>query len=96
MKYYIKFSCGHKDTVEIFGKSEDREKKIRYYEEQGICSQCYKEQREVEKSIWKKEVEMSYREYKEKYSMYETKSGSYDGITKTIVVYLPDIKGDKA
>lgn len=42
MKYEVKFSCGHTETVELFGKSSDRERKIEYYENCGVCSECYK------------------------------------------------------
>lgn len=28
MKYNVKFSCGHVQEKELFGKSEEREKKI--------------------------------------------------------------------
>ena len=36
------------------------------------------------------ECEMSYREYKAKYSKLRTKKDSYDPATKTIVVYMQD------
>lgn len=41
MKYDVTFSCGHAETVEIYGKTEDREKKIAYYGKSGICRKCY-------------------------------------------------------
>ena len=43
-KYDVKFSCGHEGTVELFGKSADRERKIAYFEKHGVCSECYKTQ----------------------------------------------------
>ena len=43
-KYDVKFSCGHEETVELFGKSADRERKIAYFEKHGVCSECYKTQ----------------------------------------------------
>jgi hypothetical protein len=43
----------------------------------------------MEDSIGCDEVEMHYREYKEKYPKCKTKPGSYNGTTKTIVVYIP-------
>jgi hypothetical protein len=43
-KYDVKFSCGHEGTVELFGKSADRERKIAYFEKHGVCSECYKMQ----------------------------------------------------
>lgn len=91
MKYYIQFSCGHKATVELFGKSADRDKKIRYFEEQGVCPDCYREQKEIERTIGRHEVVMPYKEYKEKYPNFPTKNGSYNFVSKTIVVYIPDV-----
>lgn len=40
-KYDVKFSCGHEETVELFGATDDRRKKIAYYERSGLCSCCY-------------------------------------------------------
>lgn len=40
MKYTVKMSCGHEVTVELFGKSADRERKIAYYEAHGLCDEC--------------------------------------------------------
>lgn len=42
MKYDIKFSCGHEETIELFGNGKERERKIAYYEEYGVCSECYR------------------------------------------------------
>lgn len=39
-KYDITFSCGHEGTVCLFGKSAEREKKIKYLEEYGLCRDC--------------------------------------------------------
>ena len=91
MKYEVDFSCGHTGKVELYGKSEDRNKRIKYLEKYGICPECYKEQIEIEKSIGHKEVKMSYMEYKKNYADCKTKSGSYDGEEKTITVYIPKI-----
>lgn len=93
MKYDVKFSCGHEETVELFGKYADRERKIDYYKNYGICSTCYREQKAIEYSVGCEEKEMSYKEYKTNYSSCKTKPGSYNGSTKTIVVYIP--KGKK-
>lgn len=89
MKYNVNFSCGHTEKVELFGKYSEREKRIAYFEERGICSCCYREQKEVEKSIGCDEVEMSYRDFKQNHSGCKTKAGSYNGTTKTIIVYVP-------
>lgn len=89
MKYTVKFSCGHDDTVELFGKNADRQRKIDYFMNCGVCSACYKEQKAIENSIGCEERTMSYREYKTNYADCKTKPGSYDGKAKTIVVYVP-------
>lgn len=50
-KYTILMSCGHEDTVELFGKMSDRERKIEYFKSDGLCKDCYKKKmREQEKS----------------------------------------------
>ena len=41
-KYQVKFSCGHIQEVQLFGKYEARNRKIAYYQKCGICSECYK------------------------------------------------------
>ena len=84
-KYDVKFSCGHTHTVELFGPTADRERKIKYLEECGICPEC----KEAEKAADCEEVEMHYSEYKKNYSDCKTKANSYDKKTKTIIVYVP-------
>lgn len=89
MKYWVDFSCGHTEEIQLFGKVSERNRKIKYYEESGICSTCYREQKEIEKSIGCNEVRMHYKDYKTKYADCKTKSGSYNGSDKTIIVYIP-------
>lgn len=89
MKYDVTFSCGHTETVEIYGKAEDREKKIAYYGKSGICRKCYEKMMNEKNSENCEEVEMKYSEYKENHADCKTKAGSYDKETKTIVVYVP-------
>ena len=43
-KYTILMSCGHEDTIELFGKTADRERKIEYFKSSGLCKECYKKQ----------------------------------------------------
>lgn len=49
-KYDITYSCGHKDTVTLFGPTAERDRKIEWMESKGLCPECYKvhisEQRE--------------------------------------------------
>lgn len=90
MKYWVNFSCGHTEEVALFGKHEDRYRRIEYLERCGVCSKCYQEQKDMENSVGCHEVRMHYKEYKNDYSNCKTKSGSYDGETKTIIVYVPE------
>ena len=46
-KYRVLMSCGHMQTVQLFGKEADRRRKIAYFEESGICTECYKEEMEA-------------------------------------------------
>ena len=51
MKYDVNFSCGHEATIELFGKNEERHRRIDYLEKFGVCPKCYQEQKEIEKSL---------------------------------------------
>ena len=31
MKYDVTFSCGHTEEIQIYGKAEERERKIKYF-----------------------------------------------------------------
>lgn len=44
MKYIILMSCGHQVTVDLVGKNSERERKIKYFETQGLCKECYKKE----------------------------------------------------
>lgn len=90
MKYEVTFSCGHTGTVQLYGKGDERERKIRYFEEYGVCSECYKERRAIEAEIGCKHVTMSYRAYKTDYSFCDVLNDSYDKQEKTIAVLVPE------
>lgn len=90
MKYEIKFSCGHTETVELFGKGSDREKKIKYFEEYGVCSACYKKERAEEAQKGCIEIKMPYTLYKGDYEFCDTVGDSYDKQEKTIIVLVPE------
>ena len=47
-KYDVTFACGHTATVELFGKSSDREWKLKRMAE-GLCPDCYRAQQEAER-----------------------------------------------
>lgn len=48
-KYAVKMSCGHEETIELFGKTADRDRKIAWLQEHGTCSACYKARLDAEK-----------------------------------------------
>lgn len=89
MKYDITWSCGHEETIELFGKNKDRERKIEYYQNCCKCEACRAKDAEKIEKPGCKAVEMFYGEYKEKYSNCETRPYSYNKETKTIVVFVP-------
>lgn len=47
-KYEVKMSCGHVETVQLFGKMDDRYKKIEWLEKNGVCTECQKAQKAQE------------------------------------------------
>lgn len=94
MKYEVTFSCGHTGTVQLYGKGDERERKIRYFEEYGVCSECYKERRAIEAEIGCNHVTMSYGAYKTDYSFCDVLNDSYDKQEKTITVLVPEALAD--
>ena len=42
MKYEVKMSCGHVETVELYGGNKDREYRISQLGKWGMCKDCYK------------------------------------------------------
>lgn len=40
--YEVTFSCGHTERIQLYGKHTDRERKIKWFEAHGKCSECYK------------------------------------------------------
>ena len=94
MKYDITFSCGHTHTVDIYGSAAERERKIKWYEAEAVCPDCYKAQKDAEAAEGCSEVEMSYSEYKTNYASCKTKLNSYNKETKTIVVYVPQTEDE--
>lgn len=88
-KYEVKFSCGHTETIELFGPYKDRERRIEYLEQYGVCSDCYNAKQDSENSVGCEKVLMKYSEYKKNYSECKTKKDSYDSENKTIIVFVP-------
>ena len=58
MKVNITYSCGHEGTIEVFGKAEERERKIKYFEEYGLCPDCYKEEKKGEEKAFAEKYEL--------------------------------------
>lgn len=50
VKRLVKFSCGHEEEMEFFGEETKEneeliEKRVKYYEEKGLCKDCYREEK---------------------------------------------------
>lgn len=48
MWYNVKYSCGHEGRVQLYGKNSERKRRISYFENYCVCSECYKAQKEQE------------------------------------------------
>ena len=83
-KYNVNYKCNHEGTVELFGKTADRENKIAWLETT-LCPECYAR----EQAGQCEEVEMHYSEYKNNYAECKTLPNSYNKDTKTIIVLVP-------
>lgn len=88
-KYNVKLSCGHVTEMFLFGSESECKRTIAFWEKRGICPNCERERMKNENTIDCDEVEMFYGEYKKNYPNCKTKPGSYNGTTKTIIVYVP-------
>lgn len=89
-KYDVTYKCTHEGTVELFGKTTDRMKKIEWMETT-LCPECYarEQAQKANKGMQIEEVEMLYSEYKNNFSNCQTLPNSYDSKTKTITVLVP-------
>lgn len=47
-KYEITYSCGHTETVELFGNQNERFRKLAWMEKNGLCSKCYRHERHAD------------------------------------------------
>lgn len=45
----VNYSCGHSERQQFYGKMTDRERKLSWME-RGVCPECYRKQKEEEKS----------------------------------------------
>ena len=49
-QYSVTFSCGHTETMHLFGKEKARYSRIEYLEKHGLCSACYAARRAEERA----------------------------------------------
>ena len=54
-KYEVRFKCGHTETKQLFGPTKDRYKKIEWWQENCVCSECYKKQQLEKAEKYEKE-----------------------------------------
>ena len=47
-KYDVTYACGHTETVELFGKTSERERKIKWMEGDCLCPSCCKAKQQKE------------------------------------------------
>lgn len=45
MKYDVTYTCGHVATIQLYGKTSERESRIKYLEGNCVCPECYKAQK---------------------------------------------------
>lgn len=45
MKHTVTYACGHKGEVQLYGKHEARERKLKWLEESGLCPKCLEKER---------------------------------------------------
>lgn len=88
-KYEVHFSCGHTATIDLVGTYKERQARIQYLGEKGVCPDCYSAKKAAEYSKSCEIIEMHYGEYCNKYHGCKTVDGSYNKATKTIKVYVP-------
>ena len=50
-KYCPTFSCGHEAEVVLFGREKDRDRKLRWYRENGLCPECYRVKQTAEVAL---------------------------------------------
>jgi len=48
-KYDVTYSCGHSETVQLYGPTRERERKIEWMERSGFCPDCYKAKKDAER-----------------------------------------------
>ena len=49
-KYDVTYSCGHSETVQLYGPTRDRQRKIEWMERDGLCPECFKAHKEAKQA----------------------------------------------
>lgn len=49
-KYTVKFSCGHEETIQLYGTMKSRDERIAYMEKHGKCEACKKAEYEAKRA----------------------------------------------
>ena len=44
-KYEITYSCGHTETIELYGNQDERFRRLAWLEKNGKCSKCYRREK---------------------------------------------------
>lgn len=45
-KYTVNYKCGHEGTVQLYGKTSERERKLEWMSQTMLCADCYKAEQE--------------------------------------------------
>lgn len=90
MKFLVKMSCGHEQTMNINGCPEHIEKKLNFFKTRAVCTYCYMQQ-QFEKNMAADYVKITvpYHEYKIRYRNLPFVPNSYNGKDNTIMVCMP-------
>ena len=48
-KCKVTYSCGHEGVLQLHGRMAERERRIKWYEERGLCPECYSAKAERER-----------------------------------------------
>lgn len=50
-KYDVTYACGHVKTVDLYGKTSERERKIEWMEGNCLCPACYKAEQQAKAKV---------------------------------------------
>jgi len=93
-KYYVTFSCGHDGEVRLFGPHRERQRKLEWFEQSGLCPDCYKAHKQAEEDRLQAEEEKRLREVRQKVGLPELELTELTGTPKQ-VAWAEDIRREK-